>query len=619
MGFVVLQDDEDGGALAEKAIRLVGPRTIPYDSGRPWLVGNWADDGLSLIEAGPRRLAVIGPSRLDAGTARRELARAGSLNDLDTLIRTLPGSFHFIAVLNGRVRAQGSLSTARQISYTDIAGRTVASDNARSLAELGDAEIDEDALALRMLTPVVPWPLRNTSVWSRIDQLPFGSWLETGPESSRPVRWWYPPKDDKPLDLAATAVRTALTDSVAARAGGGGTISADLSGGMDSTSLCFLAAGAGGNLLTHHWQPLDGGNDDAFWAERAAKQLPDARHMSAVRGASWFMAADGPGESAHGRAEAPLTWFRNQAEMVSLAGRMAAEGSTSHLIGVGGDELFSTLPTQLWTLFHRHPLTSLPLLHRIRVGNRWGLRSMVRGLTDRSGFAQWLAAAAESIDSPPLRASEIPLGWNAEVRMPPWATPDAVGTVRRLLREAASATPPPLDPARDRHQLLDAVTQTGHALRELNTQPGGAGLSWEAPFLDDRVLEAALSVRIEDRVVRGRYKPLLATAMHGVVPSEILERRSKGEFSAEIYEGLRQNLSRLLDLCEDSRLAHRGLIDPEVLRTQLVTPGPLARQLGIFGPTLALESWLRSPGAESWLRSPGVHQGPHPLAAGEAQ
>lgn len=599
MSFVVLQDNEGGSAFVERAIRLVGSRTLPYESGRPWLVGDWADDELSLVEVGPRRIAVIGRSRIDADTARRALTQAGSLNDLDPLIRTLPGSFHFLAALNSRTRAQGSISTARQISYTDIAGRTVASDNPRSLAELGGADIDEDALALRMLTPVVPWPLRNTSVWSGVAQLPFGAWLETGPDGSRPVRWWYPPKDDKSLAQAAAAVRTALTDSVAVRAGGSGTISADLSGGMDSTSLCFLAAGAGGHLVTHHWQPLDGGNDDAFWAERAAKQLPDARHLSAVRGASWFMAGAGTGESAHGRAEAPLTWFRNQAEMISLAERMAAEGSTSHLIGVGGDELFSTLPTQLWTLFHRHPLTSLPLLHRIRVGNRWGLRSMVRGLTDRSGYAQWLAAAAESVDSPPLRASEIPLGWNAEIRMPPWATPDAVGTVRRLLREAASAAPPPLDPARDRHQLLDAMTQTGHALRELNSQPGdagGAGVGWEAPFLDDRVLEAALSVRIEDRVVRGRYKPLLATAMQGVVPSEILERRSKGEFSAEIYEGLRHNLSRLVELCEDSRLARLGLVDPEVLRAQLISPGPLARHLAIFEPTLALESWLRAPG-----------------------
>jgi asparagine synthase (glutamine-hydrolysing) len=610
MGFVVLEDNEDGAALADRVLGGVKSQVIAYDSGRPWLIGDWSEEELTLIRVGPRRIALVGRSRIDISVAKRALADVTSPHGLDQLVRTLPGSFHFLAVINDRVRVQGSLSTARQIFYLKTGTQVMAADNPRPLAEFADRGIDEDTLASRMLTPMVPWPLRNRCVWSGVEQLPFGSWLEMGPQGSRPVRWWQPPTADRPLADAADSVRAALTDSVAVRAGSTGTISADLSGGMDSTSLCFLAADAGRDLITHHWQPLDGGNDDGFWAGRAAEQLPGARHLSTPRGSPWFMAETDLDESVLGRAEAPLTWFRTHTQMTSLARSMAAEGSTAHLIGVGGDELFSTLPTQLWALFHRHPLTSLPLLHRIRVGNRWGLLPMVRGLTDRSGFPQWLASAADSVDKPPSGSSEIPLGWNADVRMPPWATKDAVSTVRRLLREAASAASPPLDPLRDRHQLLDAVTQSGNALRELNSLRTVHGVSWEAPFLDDRVLEAALSVRIEDRILRGRYKPLLATAMRGVVPSDVLERRSKGEFSAEFYDGLRQNRGRLLELCEESRLARRGLIDPAVLRARLLTPGPLARHLGIFEPTLALEGWLRAP---------GIHQEQHPLPAGERQ
>ncbi|PTH90235.1 asparagine synthase [Streptomyces sp. A244] len=610
MGFVVLEDNEDGAALADRALGPFGSRIIRYDSGRPWMVGDWAEDELTLVDAGPRRIALVGHSHMDPAHARRVLARASSLHDLDQLVRTLPGSFHFLATLDGRVRAQGSLSTARQIAYARIGARVVACDSPRPLAELADARLDEDTLALRMLTPAAPWPLRNRSMWRGVEQLPLDSWLEIGPQGSRPKRWWEPPAADKPLAEAARAVREALSDSVAVRVRATGTISADLSGGMDSTSLCFLAAGAGGNLLTHHWQPLDSGNDDSFWAERAAGYLPDARHLSTPRGSPWFLAATGLEESALGRAEGPLTWFRTHTHMASLARKVAAEGSRVHLIGVGGDELFSTLPTQLWTLFHRRPVTSLPLLHRIRVGNRWHLSSMVRGLTDRSTFAQWLASAARSVDSPPSRSSEVPLGWNAGVRMPPWATREAVDLVRRLLHEAASADPQPLDPLRDRHQLLEAVALSGCSLRELNSLPSGHGVGWEAPFLDDRVLEAALSLRIEDRVLRGRYKPLLAAAMRGVVPPDVLERRSKGEFSAEVYDGLRQNRSGLLDLCEGSHLARRGLVDPAALRARLLTPGPLARQLGVFEPTLAVEAWLRAL---------GTHHDQHPLPAGEPQ
>jgi asparagine synthase (glutamine-hydrolysing) len=140
------------------------------------------------------------------------------------------------------------------------------------------------------------------------------------------------------------------------------------------------------------------------------------------------------------------------------------------------------------------------------------------------------------------------------------------------------------------------VAGSGDALRELNAALATAGLPWEAPFLDDRVLDAALRVRIEDRVVRGRYKPVLTTAVGGLVPETLLGRQTKGEFAAEMYEGLRANLSRLVRWCDDLRLADLGLVDAGALRDALLAPRPHLAGLAPFEATLACESWLRSLG-----------------------
>ncbi|WP_143861327.1 asparagine synthase-related protein [Nocardia amikacinitolerans] len=45
-----------------------------------------------------------------------------------------------------------------------------------------------------------------------------------------------------------------------------------------------------------------------------------------------------------------------------------------------------------------------------------------------------------------------------------------------------------------------------------------ANVALETPYLDDRVVETALAVRLRDCGHPGRYKPLLTEAMTGIVP-----------------------------------------------------------------------------------------------------
>jgi asparagine synthase (glutamine-hydrolysing) len=132
-------------------------------------------------------------------------------------------------------------------------------------------------------------------------------------------------------------------------------------------------------------------------------------------------------------------------------------------------------------------------------------------------------------------------------------------------------------------------------MRHLNAAVAATGVSWEAPLLDDRVVEAALCVRVADRFAdAASFKPVLAAAAAGVVPPEILRRRDKGEFSAEMYHGLRRNRERLLEMCCESQLAALGLVDPVGLRAAILDPGPTPEDLIPLEVTIGLEGWLRS-------------------------
>jgi asparagine synthase (glutamine-hydrolysing) len=590
--FVILPDSR---AAAELLVKLAGQRRIDHASGRPWVIGDWEDGDITSIAAGTRRLVVMGRTRLDEPTTTRSLARMSSLHGLDAVASRLPGLFHLCASIAGETRAQGSLCTSRQIFFADVDGVCIAASGVAPLLPLTGNEIDEAVLAARLLAPGgPPWPLSQRLPRKGIHALEAGHWLRLDAAGrTSQVRWWSAPEASRSLPVAAGAVRAALSAALAVRAGA--TVSADLSGGLDSTCLCFLAAGQGADLVTYHIAPLDPANKDTAWAELAAAQLPSARHrvLPADRPENWF-------DIGYARAgidadpEGPATWAAGLAHVWDVTGRAAGEGSSLHLTGIGGDELFGLMPAYPWSFARARPVRGLRLVNRYRLANRWALRATLRALADRSTFADSLTRLAGRISGTPSPLAEVDFGWIPTLRMPPWSTRDAVEAVRRLLRETAAPPPEPLDRDRLRHQILASVVFEGATIRHINTALAGTRFSWEAPFLDDRVIEAALSVRVEDRMQTGRVKPLLTTAVQDAVPACLLGRRDKGEFSAEAFSGLRRNQKRFLELCADSRLAELGLVDPVAFRAALLNPGTMSQHVQPFETTVACESWLRS-------------------------
>ncbi|MQS37329.1 lasso peptide isopeptide bond-forming cyclase, partial [Streptomyces katsurahamanus] len=371
MDFVVLPDCPDAVALAA---RVRATHRIDHASGRPWIMGDWSEDEVTVIDAGPRRMVLLGHTRLDESAAAGALGRMRSLHDVDAVASKLPGLFHLTVSMDGSTRVQGSVAGVRQI-FTAVANRvTVAGSGIRPLLWLTDAGLDETVLATRLLAPGgAPWPLALRPVRRGIDPLGTGHWVELDANGrSRQIRWWKLPEESLSLEQGAAAVRSALSDAVATRVRPDRTISADLSGGLDSTSLCFLADAAGADLVTYHVMPLDSANEDTAWARKAAAMLPKARHhmLSSDREENLFNVGY---TAAHADAapEGPSTWAAGLAHIQDLAKRATAEGSSLHLTGFGGDELFGRMPACAWSLARANPVSGLKLVNRYRLANRW--------------------------------------------------------------------------------------------------------------------------------------------------------------------------------------------------------------------------------------------------------
>ncbi|QLE73260.1 hypothetical protein FGW37_18205 [Streptomyces rectiverticillatus] len=676
MWFAVLPDSEAGLAAA-RVLRPRACRAIDHASGRPWLLGSWPDERVTIAgagtgmgaAAGAARLAVIGRCPVTAAELAARLRQLRDVADTERAVAGLAGSFHVVTSAGGQVRVRGSASGTRGVFHARFDGVTVAADRADRLAEAVGASPDERMLALHLLSSPPPHPLDDRSPWRGVHRVPSGDCLLIEADGrARTRRWWTPPEPVLSAAEGARGVRRALVAAVESCTAGGGTVSADLSGGMDSTGLCFLAARIGAaKLVTLRWEGADPGNDDGRRAAQAAAALPDARHVRPGRSGTplWFSdpaeasdvlqpgagydmshPADGIGGPAHGfghpahginrpvhginrpvhglghpvhglgdpphvmnrPADEPGAWVRDAARFAKLSALMTVRGSRLHMFGGGGDELFTAPAPHLHDLLRSRPLAAFAALAAVRRkhagSRRVPLLPALGGLADRSNFPQWLTAWADSLVRPAaFPAGNVPsMAWGPDLRMPSWATADAVLAVRGLLREAAAAAPEPLHAQRGQHEALASVRAVGRGVRQLDQVTSARGLEYAAPYLDDGVIEAALSVRVDERSAPGRHKPVLAAALRGIVPDPVRGRPTKGEFGADLhtdlyadlYAGLRHNRARLVALFEDSLLARAGLVDGAALRASLLGLHPVPEPLRPLDTTLGCELWLRS-------------------------
>lgn len=590
--FAVLPDCAAASAAAEKVFQHGGADVVFHASGRPWLIGRWATGEMMVAAAGRIQLAVTGDYAPPAEHLAEMASRAGTVKDLDHLAARLVGSVHLLASIGGRVRAQGTVSGLRRLYYARLGGVTIGADRSDVLAGVIGSGVDEKALAVRLLEPLVPHPLAEQSVWRDVQAVPADSFLLLDQRGAAQVaRWWRPPEPDVPLAAGAPRVAEVLAEAVAVRTSAGGTISADLSGGMDSTPLCFLAASGPAKLIAFTRAGADPSHDDAPWAARAATYLPHVRHLL-VDPRVLPPCHAGLLDAGQGMDE-PVLGGGARAQKVDLAHHMAEAGSRLHLCGEGGDQVVQAFPSYLHTTMRSRPGTGLGHLRAWAARKRWPLAATLRAAADRRPYSRWLYQMAADL-SPSQAMARVPqLGWQARVGLPPWASAQAVATVREVVRRAADAVEP-MATTRAQHEVLLAIRSGARTCRAMTRWSAQAGLPVHYPFLDDRVIEACLAVRLHERTTPFAYRPLTVAAMRDIVPAELLARRTKADFSVDLHAGLRAQRAELAELLEAPVLARMGIVDADALRQAALGLYPPRLSLALLEATLAAETWLRA-------------------------
>jgi asparagine synthase (glutamine-hydrolysing) len=386
--------------------------------------------------------------------------------------------------------------------------------------------------------------------------------------------------------------RLVFSDSVRRRLRSDSPVLAELSGGVDSSSIVCIADKVGGPAADYPRVDTISyfDDDEPNWNER-----PYFTAIEAHRGQKGIHINAG-GQSLHFGSETGR-FTPTPAAAVStgdLADQFAAclerQGSRVVLSGIGGDEFLGGVPTptpELADLLAQGQFNALA--HQLKL---WAL-------SKRKPWFYLLLDAIRTFIPPAL----VPVP--RHLRPAPWLCLGFVRRNRSALRGFVSRTSllGPLPSFQDNLATLDGLRRQ----LQCNSHPANPCHETRYPYLDRDLLEFVCAVPRQQLVRPGQRRSLMRRSLAGIVPDAVLNRRRKAFVARAPLKAVAKGWDQLTKRIPSMVSASLGIVVADVFAESLKR----AREGGEIPTvtllrTLLLEDWLRSILAQGYLSPTSV-------------
>jgi asparagine synthase (glutamine-hydrolysing) len=402
---------------------------------------------------------------------------------------------------------------------------------------------------------------------------------------ARTRRFWRPDTEKEIRYLRdeeyADHFRQLFREAVQCRLRADGPVWAELSGGLDSSSIVCMAdrlmaeeSHQAKRLKTISY--LDDGETsyDRRFIETVEEKRGEAGYHFLRKG-HWVQLAS-PVDEFIERPCASLCVYGAQAQV----GRaMNAEGARILFSGFGGDQLLWSAPepaAQIGDLIYQ--LKPLRLHKQLQEWSRV-LHRTYWDLLWQEGLVPFLPVTIRA-----RLQNQFPI--------PAWVNRDFAKKndfLARLLR--------PADPfgcrLPSRQAQASSLMFAISALMWGHREPHSYVKTF--PFLHRPLVEFVMAVPLEQKLQPTETRPLLRRALKDILPEAVLRRKSKGSVSETLCRGLAREWTAIKAMLDDARVVGRGYIDYKELMSALdKARHGIELELDAFSKVVALEIWLRS-------------------------
>lgn len=560
------------------------------------LLGSWPPEHVRVLSTGRREAVFLGECLAPEHVIRRLLAGALDARTATDRLGALEGSYCVVVTEGDELAWAGDLAGLHRLWFRQEPDGVRFASSPTSLTGLEASVPDIAGLAAFLSFPDLI-DLLGTS--------PVQGAVPVGPHQLLHVRQGKATLRDRTLPVptatlaeGAKSLRSALMGTLG-RHHQAAEVSCDLSGGLDSSTIAVLAARTtrcSVQALTYT-DPF-ARNDDLDHARRIAGGSPGLE-WKVVQGNTttlpfWDL------ESAPGTdvpSLDPLIWARTRARLAP------ASRDGVHLVGDGGDVVLGAPLTYLAELARpkhvRRFLAETNALARLRQrpAHRVLRASLALACTDlRSTLMDLAHRLRHTTDTGPgvREPLETGIAWSRPNKALAWTTSHLREDLAERLRGLATSLGPQHEGA-DAHawRMIHRHSDATRSFIALADQ--ALGVSVRAPFFDNSVVAACMSVTARERATALEAKPLLRAAVSDVMPGELYARRTKGDYGGCEYQGLRKNATRVRELLREARLFDLRIVrpDPVIRALDSAIDGGTAPMAALHG-VLAVETWLRA-------------------------
>jgi asparagine synthase (glutamine-hydrolysing) len=377
--------------------------------------------------------------------------------------------------------------------------------------------------------------------------------------------------------------RAVFLESVRRRLRSDRPVLAELSGGMDSSSIVCVAdtiTSSGGtetrrlDTISYYDDSEPNWNERAYFSKVEEKRGRQGWHID-VASREFFRAACGRGHR-----------FTSTPSAESLASKgagqfsdcMVTQGYRVVLSGIGGDEALGGVPSYTGEL--------ADLLVTAQFGTfarQWKLWALHR----RKTVWRLLAETIRGFFPPWF------LGVPHDRRPPSWLDPEFRRKQRAALcgylrRQRVFG---PLPTFQENLSTLGALRRQ----LECSALPSRPPYERRYPFLDRTLLEFLYAIPSTQLVRPGQRRSLMRRALLGIVPNEVLNRKRKAFVARAPLTAICTEFSTLLELTQNSISSSLGIVDGAAF-ADVLRKGRNGQQVPLIPVmrTVAVECWLRA-------------------------
>ena len=449
-------------------------------------------------------------------------------------------------------------------------------------------------------------PESHLSPFKEIQEVPAGHFVRIKPGSSSIERFWHP--DPKLLIRYNTDAeyeehfRDVFRRAVRRRLRSDSPILAELSGGIDSSSIVCVAddilAQEGAetphiDTLSKHDTTEPNGDDWTFFHKieksrgRTGHHIDTANLASSRSGLQYDTFAALPGRIGIDRAL--------EAERAAI---IRGGGYRTVLSGIGGDEFLGGIPD---------PCAQLgDLLFQLKLGGLW--RKLIEwSLVKRTPWIQLLASVLIDL-LPPVAARHF----LREARPENWIDQDFAKRSRiSLLQLGPQETLEFRLPTR-RSYFRAVLAMANRMAKRPYLKPALEDTRY--PYLDQNLIEFVLAIPATQLLRPGQRRSLQRRSLAGLVPVEVLGRRTKQFAARTPVLAIANRWNELEGIFSQSLSSALGYVD----ESQFLS----AVRAGINGSAIHIVRTVRTISLELWLRdmaARGFLAVPQPAAASAAR